>query len=161
MPKTEMSYANTIIYKIVCNDLDVKSCYVGHTTNFVKRKYNHKDKVKKSNCKEYNYKLYQIIRANGGWENWAMIEIEKYPCNDANEASKRERYFYELLNADLNGSIPSRTKKEYMKAYDILRSERSKIEKFTCECGSYIRFADNLRHLRSKKHINYISNLLE
>jgi hypothetical protein len=27
--------------------------------------------------KRYNLKLYQIIRANGGWDNWDMIEIEK------------------------------------------------------------------------------------
>ena len=30
------------IYKIVCNDLSITDCYVGHTTDFVKRKCNHK-----------------------------------------------------------------------------------------------------------------------
>ena len=29
------------------------------------------------------------MRDNGGWQNWSMIEIEKYPCNDQQEATKR------------------------------------------------------------------------
>ena len=41
-----------------------------------------------------------MIRENEGWNNWSMIEIEKYPCNDKNEACARERYWYELLNAN-------------------------------------------------------------
>jgi len=40
MPKKEIDYSNTIIYKIVCRDLNIKECYVGHTTNFTKQKTN-------------------------------------------------------------------------------------------------------------------------
>ena len=39
-----------------------------------------------------------------------MIEIEKYPCNDKNEACKRERHWIEILKANLNIQIPSRTR---------------------------------------------------
>jgi hypothetical protein len=46
-----------------------------------------------------------------------MIEIEKYPCNDINEATARERYYYELLNAKLNTNYPGRNKTEYNKDY--------------------------------------------
>ena len=42
MPKTPMDYSKTIIYKIVCNDLSIKECYVGHTTDMTKRKCSHK-----------------------------------------------------------------------------------------------------------------------
>ena len=42
MPKTNIIYNNTIIYKIVCNDLNIKDLYVGHTTDFTKRKYKHR-----------------------------------------------------------------------------------------------------------------------
>ena len=43
-----------------------------------------------------------------------MIEIEKFQdCNDINEASARERYWYELLNAKLNTNCPARNDKEY------------------------------------------------
>ena len=58
-------------------------------------------------------KVYQNIRKNGRWENFDMIEIEKYPCNDANEGRMRERYWFEELNAKLNYRYPFRTKQEY------------------------------------------------
>ena len=41
-----------------------------------------------------------------------MIEIEKYNCNDSNEAKARERYWIESLNANLNMTTPNRTYKE-------------------------------------------------
>ena len=42
MPRKEINYLNTIIYKFVCNDLNIKDTYVGHTTDFIKRKATHK-----------------------------------------------------------------------------------------------------------------------
>jgi hypothetical protein len=39
MPKQPINYENTIIYKIVCNNLNINDCYVGHTTDFTRRKY--------------------------------------------------------------------------------------------------------------------------
>jgi hypothetical protein len=35
MPKVDMDYLKTTIYKIVCNDVNVKELYVGSTTNFI------------------------------------------------------------------------------------------------------------------------------
>ena len=32
MPRIAMDYNKTIMYRIVCNDLEIKDCYVGHTT---------------------------------------------------------------------------------------------------------------------------------
>ena len=32
MPRKEIDYTKTNFYKIVCKDLSVKDCYVGHTT---------------------------------------------------------------------------------------------------------------------------------
>ena len=115
MPRLPMNYQNTVIYKIVCNDLNVKDIYVGHTTNFIKRKYQHKQCSNKLNYKGYGYKIYETIRQNGGWENWLMIEIEKYACNDINEATARERYWYEQLSANMNMKCPNRKTEEYKK----------------------------------------------
>ena len=112
MPKTPMKYANTIMYKIVCKDLNVKDLYVGHTTNWTKRKCQHKSDCCNENSKHYHLKVYKTIREYGGWENWEMIEIEKYPCNDKNEARKRERFWYEDFNAQLNTKIPYTTDEE-------------------------------------------------
>jgi hypothetical protein len=113
MPRLPINYQNTIIYKIVCKDLLVTECYVGHTTEFIKRKWNHKSRCNNINDKKHNLYIYTFIRENGGWDNWVMIEIEKYSCLDVNEACKRERYYIELLKAELNKVIPTRTKKEY------------------------------------------------
>lgn len=96
MPKDIINYSSTIIYKIVCKDLNVKDIYVGHTTNFIRRKANHKYDCNNPNSKPYNFKIYLTIRENGGWSNWEMIEVEKYNCNDRNEAAARERYWYEI-----------------------------------------------------------------
>ena len=113
MPKKDMDYSKTIIYKIVCKDINITDLYVGHTTNFTKRKNQHKNTCNNENNKKYNLNVYQFIRNNGGWENFDMIEIEKYNCNDKLEACKRERYWIETLKASLNKVIPSRTKDEY------------------------------------------------
>ena len=70
--------------------------------------------------------MYNTIRNNEGWENWSMIEIEKYPCNDINEACSRERYYYELLNAKLNTNYPTRNGKEYYQDNKEYKKEYSK-----------------------------------
>jgi hypothetical protein len=38
MPRLPIDYSKTIIYKIVCNDLSITGCYVGHSTDFTRRK---------------------------------------------------------------------------------------------------------------------------
>jgi hypothetical protein len=117
MPKVDMNYSNTIIYKIVCKDINIKECYVGQTTNFSKRKYNHKSDCSNINSKHSNVYIYQFIKENGNWDNWDMIEIEKYNAVDKLDAAKRERYWIETLQATLNKIIPTRTEKEYKKEY--------------------------------------------
>ena len=99
-------YSKTVIYKIVCNDLQIKSVYVGHTTNFRQRKSGHKSICYNENKKSYNQNVYKFIRENGGWENWSMIEVCKFPCADKREAEAEERKYYENLNADLNTIRP-------------------------------------------------------
>jgi len=117
MPAKKIDYSKTIIYKIVCNDLAITDLYVGSTTNFTRRKNEHKNKCNNENSKIYNLKIYQTIRDNKNWENWAIIQIEEFPCANGNEARTRERYWYEQLNATLNCQFPIRDKKEYYEEY--------------------------------------------
>ena len=114
MPRTNIDYSKTIIYKIVCKDLNIIDLYVGSTTDFKRRKCEHKRRCNPENKKSH-YKVYQMMRNNGGWDNWDMLEVEKYPCDDGNESRTRERYWLENLEATLNKVIPSRTKLEYRK----------------------------------------------
>jgi hypothetical protein len=138
MPKTQMDYSKGFIYRLVCKDLSVKELYVGSSTNFRQRKSSHKSRCTKEGNRKYHYNVYQYIRDNGGWDNWDMIEIEKYPCNDEHELAKRERYWIEELKASLNTSIPTRTKqelmntteyKQYKKEYDSERNKNPEVIK--------------------------------
>ena len=94
MPKLPTDYSKTIIYKLVKNDdYDNVNIYIGSTTDFIRRKNNHKSNCCSEKSKEYNEKKYQYIRNNGGWGEWNMIEIQKYTCNDKREAEAREEYW--------------------------------------------------------------------
>jgi hypothetical protein len=117
MPRLPIDYSKTIFYRIVCNDLNIKDCYIGQTTNFINRKRHHKNNCNNELLKRSNFKVYKFIRENGGWDNWSMIMIEQISCEDFNEACKLERKFIEEYNATLNNNIPSRTVKEYYKKY--------------------------------------------
>ena len=115
MPKIPMDYSKTIMYKIVCNDLSVKACYVGHTTDMAKRKWSHKSVCNNEKSKQHNLKIYKIIRQNGGWSNWSMLLIEPFPCKDNYEACKREREVYEEIDAKMNTRKPCITHEEHKK----------------------------------------------
>ena len=110
MPKDNIDYSETIIYKIYCKDESIKDVYVGHTTNFPVRKYQHKNTC---NNDKNDLKIYKIIRENGGWNNWNMVEITKYNCKDSTEAKIKEQYHYELLNSSLNSCPPYVDNKKY------------------------------------------------
>ena len=110
MPKENIDYSNTIIYKIYCNDTTITDIYVGHTTHFIQRKYQHKVL---SNETKNVLKIYKTIRENGGWDNWSMVEIAKYNCNDSTEARIKEQIHYEELHASLNSCAPYIDKTKY------------------------------------------------
>jgi hypothetical protein len=114
MPKLPIDYSKSVMYKLVCNDLSIPNLYVGSSTDFTRRKAQHKQSCNNCNQKDYNYKVYQVIRENGGWDNWTMVLVENYPCENIHEKLKRERYWLETLKADLNCIVPTRTKKEYI-----------------------------------------------
>ena len=99
-----MSYQNTYIYKIICKDKSISNTYVGLTINFEKRKRAHE-----LSCINFRKgKHYDFIRENGGWYNWEMIIVEKCSCPNRKDAGLREKYWFEMLNANLNKNYPSR-----------------------------------------------------
>ena len=104
MPKIEIDYSNTIIYKIFCKTTSITDVYVGHTTNFVQRKHTHKQNCVNKNSHGYKCKLYEIIRNNGGWNNWTMEIVGFFKCEDHYAAKKKEQEVYEALNATINSA---------------------------------------------------------
>ena len=150
MPKKDIDYSKTIIYKIVCDDLNIKDCYVGHTTDLTKRKNSHKHACNTESCRTYNLRVYQMIRTNGGWDNWTILEIEKYPCADVNEAKSRERHWYEITNSSLNARSPY---KRLVNDSERAKQWREINKDFICTCGKTTTRGNINRHQKSKYHI--------
>jgi hypothetical protein len=129
MPKTNIDYSKTVIYKIVCSNEDIEYLYVGSTTDFTKRKYAHKTCCNNINNKKYNEKKYVEMRNNGGFENFKMLEVEKYPCNDKREAEAREEEIRVKLKANMNSKrcfITEEQKKAYYNENKQKMNEHSK-----------------------------------
>jgi group I intron endonuclease len=111
-----LNYDNSIIYKICCNDLSIKDIYVGATTNFKRRKNEHKTNCRCPKSKKHNRPVYKFIRDNGGIDNWSIIILERFKAIDKEDLKQKEREWFEKLEAKLNYQYPSRTLKEYNKS---------------------------------------------
>ena len=132
MPRKEIDYSKTIIYKIQHEDNE-ELVYVGHTTDFIKRKNQHKSNSNSEKQKYFNLKLYNMIRANGGWQCFKMVMIEEYPCVNHLEACRREDECMRELKATMNswGAVFSKEKQlEKMKQYyEANKEQRVKYQK--------------------------------
>ena len=113
MTKVPINYKNALIYKICCNDPNITDIYIGSTTNFYQRKRAHKCNCNNSNSRGYNLHVYKFIRDNGGWENWRMLLLEFYECNNKLELFRREGELIRELKPTLNKFIAGQTLKEY------------------------------------------------
>ena len=145
MPKNNIDYSNTIIYKIYCNDNDVKDVYIGHTTNFSQRKCCHKNTCNNIQSELYNLKIYKFIRDHGGWNNWNMVEIAKYNCKDSTEARIKEQYHHKLETSILNSLDPKPEEKKY-----------------TCNVCN-ISCCDKIKldiHNKTSKHLKKLENII-
>lgn len=124
MPKTPTDFSRCVIYKIVCFDTNITDCYVGNTTDFTRRKSEHKRRCYNTNSKEYNKKVYEFIRSHGDWGNFQMLQIEAYPCSNKREAELREEHWRKELVATLNWNRAFITDEERL----ALDNERHKIK---------------------------------
>jgi vacuolar-type H+-ATPase subunit I/STV1 len=113
MPRKAIDYSKCLIYKLCCDDPTITDIYVGHTTDKIRRKREHKSRCNNQNSEYYNFYVYQFIRENGGWDNWSLVVLQEYPCENKNQAEMRERYWIETQQSTLNKVIPTRTKQEW------------------------------------------------
>jgi hypothetical protein len=160
MPKTDIDYNNTIIYKITCCDETIKDVYVGHTTNFVQRKHAHKQGCNNEKSSNYNCKLYNTIREHGGWKNWKMEIINFFNCRDHYEARQKEQEYFVSLNATLNSiePMPKPKPKEQPKVNETILTQQVQSNKFCCESCDYntSNKKDYNKHLLTAKHAKAI-----
>jgi len=130
-PKTT-DYSKSIIYKIEHMDKP-ELVYVGSTTDFVRRKSQHKNNCNNENDRVYNYKLYKLIRANGNWESFKCMIICEFPCNTKTELIIEEEKHRKELQTTLNSICAyctedeTKTKlTECRKQYEINNKEKIK-----------------------------------
>ena len=117
------------IYKIVCEDPNVKYRYVGSTRSFRHRKAQHKSNCNNENREQYNNKLYTTIRENGGWNNFRMVVIAEVEVNSKTQAEIIEEEHRLKLQANLNEKRCHRTeqqKRECDKLYRENNTEKVK-----------------------------------
>tara|TARA_R110001606_G_C15015113_1_gene608974 strand:+ start:68 stop:583 length:516 start_codon:yes stop_codon:yes gene_type:complete len=167
-----MASKNYIFYKIFTEDCD--DIYVGSTADFKSRKNDHKNRYYNENHRCYNLKIYQTIRANGGWSNWKMIQIGTRDNITKREAEQIEEEYRLNLKATMNmcrAFITPEDKKEYNKEYQENNKEKRKEydkkyrennkEKHDCECGGKFTLPSKSCHLKTKRHCEYINRLTQ
>ena len=153
------------IYKISCKNQAITDIYIGSTHNIRIRARLHKSSCHNDKVKDHNYRVYQCIRKNGGWDNWIITVLEEFQCESKMDKTKKERYFIEQLKPTLNTQIPANhqtgdqwDKVAYHKVYYIEninhRKQYTKKQIHCPHCNHMINFAQKTIHYKTKKHIN-------
>ena len=166
------NYQETKIYKIYNTIND--DIYIGSTTlKLCERMRDHRTRHK---TQAYTHLLLYKAFAEHGIDNFYIELIEKCPCNDKDEAHKKEGEWIRNLKPSLNKALPGRTKKEYHEHYKtyfsecnkswyknnkdrVLETAKSKyqaskedrLQKIQCECGCIIAKSSWWSHKKTKK----------
>ena len=137
MPLTPIDYSKTIIYKIQHREKP-ELFYVGHTTNFDSRKYQHRTASNPSTKQRYSFhSLYNKIQSNGGWEMFDITPITQVECKDRLEALIEEQKAIDELKPTLNlnsAYIPNKEKlveeklQRMNKRYEAKQSKQLEME---------------------------------
>jgi hypothetical protein len=123
-----VDYSKSVIYKIEHID-NPELLYVGSTTDFIRRKSNHKHDCNYINGNTYNLKLYTMIRDNGNWESFKIMIIKEFPCNNKIELIIEEEKHRKELQATLNSNrayVSIETTKELKKEYSKIKEYKQK-----------------------------------
>ena len=167
-----MSYSKGKIYRLVCNTTGQQ--YIGSTSQSLSQRLgNHKSEYKRFLYGKITDKLtsFSILSEN----NFEMILIEDYPCENKNQLERRERHFIETMEC-INKVKPAQTREEhleYNRQYDRQyrkdhKEEISKINRdyrqkhkeersalTNCECGGKYKHQSRSTHFKTNKHTSY------
>ena len=156
MPKNIIDYSNTIIYKIFCKDKTIDHIYIGHTTNFIKKKHIHKKNCNNEKSSNDNFNLYKIIRENGGWDNWDMSIIEKCNLKNGVEARTIEEKYYKLIKNEYNNNSSSIENLSNTFKENLLENS---LNKYECRCGKIYKHSQSLYKHKQNCNKNNIINV--
>jgi hypothetical protein len=148
------NYNKSRIYKIWCEDEGVDQIYVGSSKNLTNRTRSHKHACSDSSHKSYNLPLYIYIRENGGFENFYVHTLQKFPCKNKKQLQDREQHWIDKLKPTLNCKRANSTIESNKKN----RQEFYNVQIKCTNCDKYYSKSNKTRHLQSKYCINYNSN---
>lgn len=94
----DYSTREIIFYRYVCNDPNIFNPYVSSTIDMTRQKGINKLICNDEDSTKHNLLAYKIIRENGGWNNWRMLEIERMLVKDKTEIATMEQYWMEHYN---------------------------------------------------------------
>jgi hypothetical protein len=145
------SYQNSRVFKIQPNDLiksnDIKEYmskifFMGSTckdtntilTTLIRDYYKNANDGTESRNK-YLKELHEMFDRNGT-ENYVIIPLETYPCDNKQELDVRVQYWKEL----------------HREGKQFERMQIDKVKYFTCACGKYVEKADRDYHMMTIEH---------
>lgn len=172
---------------MIWTPLDNSFCYIGSTFNRLHKRFQeHKSKykLKYGNFSIHKYfdiygvdnfkidliKTYNVIRTHQK-DCKHLHAYETLWINKTKNCINSQLPFNPIFNnKDYQKKYREENKdkiKDYQKNYqkenkDTINEQKKnyrKIKKFNCECGGKYRVDSKARHLKTKKHINYIANL--
>ena len=114
------NYNESRIYKIWCNLQGINEIYIGSSASFINRTKLHKSDCNNINSPRYDLKLYNYIRNNGGFDNFTVEVLEKYPCKNRTELNIREEWWKNQLQPTLNTNKAHITTVEYIDYFNII-----------------------------------------
>lgn len=151
-------YQKGIIYKLV-NTVDDKF-YVGSTISGLKHRIG---QHKSNSSKKTHIKVYAYLNELG-WDNVTIEEIERYPCSNKVELTKREQHWKDILKPELNTNdcIVCISKAEYTRKWkrnkyknnqEYRQSELEKGKNFRLNNPNYMSTHSKNYHVLNKDKI--------
>ena len=157
MPKID--HHNTVIYQLTCptfNDI-----YVNYTSNLYVRKYTYSHPAKIRKPLEFQ----DTIDLHGGFNNWKIIVLEKYPeCKNAVDAKKKVEEWIKILQSPPKTSEnPPKTSEHPPKTSEHPPKTSEHPPEMECKsCGKKFTRNDNLqRHIKYRCVKDEIATLRE
>ena len=153
-----LEYNDYDFYQLVCNNKEIDLSYIGSTHYWYGRMFNHAVRCHNPNDKEYNLKIYKIIREHGGWENWKPILIGHTDHLTSREARLIAEEYRKKLGATANTRRCAITQEERTESNRVRARQYRRDHpeyKTKCECpvcgGRYTR-SNKTMHFKTKKH---------
>ena len=158
-------YQNGKIYKIT--DIGYTKCYIGSTCqDLCQRMAQHRTNYKYYLNAKYANNSSFLLFDEFGIDNCKIELIEEYACNSKEELNKREGHYIKRLKC-VNRKIAGRDDAEYRQDnketkhnhsifyYQMNKERLSEI--IVCSCGCTSNQKNLARHMKTKKHIQLIS----